>query len=311
MKNSIASLLVILTVCAAPAAFSADYADRIDEQYRVTVPLPEGYAIAPDGENAWSKTYRIGLEKNSPFLLLMSVIRYGNRPIDIDQVKRQVTSTGTKFLSKAVEKELVTHEIASGRVIGYYYELTDPSPKKGEYRKMLQGETLTTRSVLTFTYLFNEENAAERNTVLSIIRGVSVQASPASSDGLSHLRLSPSDFGGRFAVGQELYCNTFQVRTYFSNPEIYDQLLPPLAAKSVQSIEGNGEKGSVLCFKYRGSIEAYRGFFTGLFYGADRGPSQEHPEEMVISNDTMVVFCFGKQSALKEQVKSVIRGRLR
>ncbi len=311
MKNNITALLVILTVCAAPAVFSANYTDRIDERYRVTVPLPDGYAIAPDGENAWSKTYRMGLKKNSPFLLLMSVIRYGNRPINIDEVKRQVISTGTKFLSKAVEKELVTHEIVSGRVIGYYYGLTDPAPKKGEYRKMLQGEILNTRSILTFTYLFNDENAAERETVLSIIRGVSVSFTEKSPAALSHLRLQPSDLGGRCAIGETLYCTTFQVRAYFSNPEIYDRMLPPLAEKSVQSIEGSGEKGSVICFRYRGSIEAYRGFFTGLFYGDDRGPSQEHPEEMVIRGDTMVVFCFQKQSALKDQVKPVILGRLR
>jgi hypothetical protein len=84
------------------------------------------------------------------------------------KVRTFVEQQGRSLLSHAVEKQLVVSPLA-GPNPGYFYSLTDRAPGPGEYRYLTQGAVAVDDLLVTFTFLSNRRDEAERNAVLGAL----------------------------------------------------------------------------------------------------------------------------------------------
>ena len=83
-------------------------------------------------------------------------------------VKTFVEEQGRGLLSHAVEKQLVVNMLPGGN-LGYFYTLTDKAPGPGEYRYMTQGAVAVDDLFVTFTFLSNRRDDAQRSAVLGVL----------------------------------------------------------------------------------------------------------------------------------------------
>jgi hypothetical protein len=84
------------------------------------------------------------------------------------KVKTFVEQQGRGLLGQAVEKQLVVNALAGGNP-GYFYTLTDKAPGPGEYRYMTQGAVAVDDLLVTFTFLSNRRDDAQRGEVLGAL----------------------------------------------------------------------------------------------------------------------------------------------
>jgi|GEM_PF-3877932 len=311
MKKTLALLALFFMITGPLMAGTKEYLDTLDGGCGLTMTLPDSLDIGIHDTKPNVKTYMIGLRGTERFALLVSIINAPSLQPDTAALKKRVLEAGTKLLPRCVEKEVGLVPVNTTEEIGYYYRLTDNNPRPGEFTLLIQGQMLAGKSLVTFTYLFNNDDSAELDTVLSVLKSIKTGCTEKTTASLQNLLLTKSDIGGKAILDKKLICKTFQVQVYYTNPEAYGMLLPPLQEKEIQSVEKGSERGSVMYFRYKENIEKYRGFFTGLFYGDSQGPSMEHPEEFIITGDIMIIFCFPRDSELKKEVISTISNKLK
>lgn len=308
-KESLFTLAIIILL---PCALAArDFRDRLDDGCVAAFSVPDAWEIKAGPAKAWGKTYTVAQKGSRRFTLLMSVMKSGDAPPAPALVREQVEDLGRKALSGASEKRLDLREMTIARGAGFYYRLTAAEPRPEEYLYILQGQAARAKSIVSFTYLFNANNAGEQERVLAAVAGARVTCDDGPSAGLRGLLLRAGDLGDGCALGEELAGRSIRVQHYFLAPDAYAGKVPQPVAKEIQSLEKGGEKGSVMFFKFADSVEGRKAQFTDLFYGTDGGPTDDQPEEFIIHRDTMIVFCFERNSSLKKEAKRVILDRLK
>jgi hypothetical protein len=70
-----------------------------------------------------------------------------------DWIKRQITHIRDLRLLTAAEKDTPLHEIKSKSGLGYWFAITDPAPKPGEYEHLTQGALPAGDLCVSFTVL--------------------------------------------------------------------------------------------------------------------------------------------------------------
>jgi len=303
---SVASALILLPC----ALFARDFRDRLDDGCVAAFTVPDAWEIKAGPAKAWGKTYTVTPKGSRRFTLLMSVMKSGEARPAPALVREQVEDLGRKALSGAAEKRLDLREMTAGEGTGFYYRLTAANPRPEEYLYMLQGQAARAKSIVSFTYLFNASNAGEQERVLAAVAGARVTCDDGTSAGLRGLLLRAGDLDG-CSLGEELAGRSIRVQHYFLAPDAYAGKVPQPVAREIQSVEKGGEKGSVMFFRFADSVEGQKSLFTDLFYGTDGGPADDQPEEFIIHRDTMIIFCFERNSSLKKEVKRVILDRLK
>jgi hypothetical protein len=304
--------LLVFIIPLLPCALSArEFRDRLDGACVAGFTAHDSFEIKAGPAKEWGRTYTIRPRGSKKFTLLVSLIKTPGGPGDGAFIRGQVEEQGKKIMEGAVEKSLEIRELKADGAEGYYYRFTDRNPRPDEYLYLMQGQVGRANSLVAFTYLFNHDNDAEFERVMSTVKSASVTCDENRPGGLRRLMISVGDLKGRGALGRELVCKSIQVQYFFLRPDAYSAMMPPLMEKEIQSVERDGEKGSILYFRYSGNIEDMKGFFTGLFYGPDGAPSADHPEEFIISRDLMVIFSFERNSALKTEMKNIVLEKTR
>lgn len=306
------SLLAFIIPLLLPCALRArDFRDRLDGTCVARFTAHDSFEIKSGPAKDWGRTYTIRPRGNKKFTLLVSVIKTPGGSGGSAFIREQVEEQGKKVMEGAVEKSLEIKELKADGAAGYYYRLTDRSPRPGEFLYMMQGQVGRAETLVTFTYLFNYDNDAELERVMTTVKSASITCDESGRNGLRRLMIAGADLKGRSSLGKDLICKSIQVQFYFLRPDAYSQLMPPVLEKEIQSVERDGDRGSIMFFRYGGDIENMKGFFTGLFYGPDGAPSEDHPEEFIISRDLLVIFGFERNSALKKELKSIVLERIK
>jgi hypothetical protein len=91
-------------------------------------------------------------------------------PLALSAIRATVESSGQRLLSQAVEKKLVIKELRGPEVVGYFYSLTDKTPRANEYKYMIQGVVRLGNLKLTFTILSNVKDGLEQRTALDVLK---------------------------------------------------------------------------------------------------------------------------------------------
>ncbi len=292
--------------------FAYTFHDIIDAAYRVSFSMNNAWEIKKEKASDFGKTYKIHPRGSKSFIMLMSVIKTPERNLDLSFFREQIEEQGKKLLAQSVEKALTINELKDSEnktTIGYFYRLTDSAPAPEGYLYAVQGMLPKEKSFITFTYLFNYENEKELQSIFDTLRSIQVHHD-ASSSKISHLLFSDGELPDTM-VGKDLIAKSIQVMYFFLKTDTYNTALPPLAEKDIQSFETKSEKGSMMIFRYERTIESAKDFFTGLFYGHYKTPSEDNPEEFILKKDTMIIFCFEKGSALGNKVKKRVLEKLK
>ena len=81
-----------------------------------------------------------------------------------------VYETGKKLLVLSKQSELALHEITGTSGKGYFFDLSDKNPKKGEYKFLNQGALAINKLLLIFSLFNNDgEKSTIRNLMLEVI----------------------------------------------------------------------------------------------------------------------------------------------
>ena len=305
-------LLACIILLLLPGLLAArDFRDRLDGACVARFTAHDSFEIKSGLAKDWAGPTRSVPGADKKFTLLVSVIKTPGGPGGSAFIREQVEEQGKKVMEGAVEKSLEVKELKADGAAGYYYRLTDRNPRPGEYLYMMQGQVGRAETLVTFTYLFNYDNDAELERVMTTVKSASITCDGSGQSGLRRLMIASADLKGRGSLGRDLICKSIQVQFYFLRPDAYSQLMPPVLEKEIQSVERDGDRGSIMFFRYGGDIENMKGFFTGLFYGPDGAPSEDHPEEFIISRDLLVIFGFERNSALRKELKSIVLERIK
>ncbi len=122
-------------------------------------------------------------------------------------------------------------------------------------------------------------------------------------------RLEISDLPNGYRFVDKVMCRSIQPSIYYEDPELYNFIFSSPVEKSHQSIEGPGEKGSILYFQYKNNVpKNFVTFLRGLFYGEENKPTKLHPEEFKVKDNLVVVWClYGS----KNEVKSISKNKVK
>jgi hypothetical protein len=96
------------------------------------------------------------------------------------------------------------------------------------------------------------------------------------------------DIGGEYPAD-------IQTSILYKRYDIYKGTLPPLTAKTAQSFECRGQKGTIFYFEFAGSGDRKQAeqFIRPLLWGEDH-PTVEHPEGIEGGDNVLVVISFGR-----------------
>lgn len=89
-----------------------------------------------------------------------------------DRIKVFVKQEGETFLDRAVETQILLQELQGGHSIGYFFTLTDKSPKRGEFRYMTRGAIGVGTLLLSFTHLYHKKDSPSLKEILLMFQEV-------------------------------------------------------------------------------------------------------------------------------------------
>ncbi len=89
-----------------------------------------------------------------------------------DRIKVFVKQEGETLLDRAVETEILLQELQGSHSIGYFFSLTDKSPKRGEFRYMTRGAIGVGNLLLSFTHLYHKKDSPSLKEVFLMLQEV-------------------------------------------------------------------------------------------------------------------------------------------
>lgn len=123
------------------------------------------------------------------------------------------------------------------------------------------------------------------------------------------LRLADTEIPNGYQLTDDSKCISIQACTFFKNPGMYSALIGKIKSKDIQNFEHKNDSGSIMYFEFENDFEQ-QGFLEGLLWGGKK-PTKEHPEEFFTYKNTLIIWSFSANSALKKISKSKIEKTLK
>lgn len=89
-----------------------------------------------------------------------------------ERIKVFVKQEGETLLDRAVETQILLQELQGSHSIGYFFTLTDKSPKRGEFRYMTRGAIGVGTLLLAFTHLYHKKDSPSLKEMLVMLQEV-------------------------------------------------------------------------------------------------------------------------------------------
>jgi hypothetical protein len=251
-------------------------------------------------------TYRVNVGNDS--VLMMTLFPADNR--ELAAIKSMVEMMGRRLLPDSKETELEVLDLRTANALGYYYELSDKHDKPEEYKYISQGYLLVPGGAISFTFLCNDEARTEFTALKKLFNAARIEKDPSYRSPFAGVMITANDVDEGAVFGERLLLKTFQILTYLEAPDAYASIMPPPVAMEVQSIALGDDMGSIIYFKYGEDIGDKAGFLHGLFFGEHEPGSEEHPEEMFLEGDLMIILSYPLDSELKQRLKKRLLEKL-
>jgi hypothetical protein len=119
------------------------------------------------------------------------------------------------------------------------------------------------------------------------------------------LKIKPSTISNEHTVLKELKCQSIQSRLLYDDPSMYSFILGNLKEKAFQTFKFEGQTGSVLYFIVDKETSGSKGFIEGLLWGGSK-PTKEHPEEIIMYGNIMIIISYPYKSAATTYFKKAL-----
>jgi hypothetical protein len=127
--------------------------------------------------NGMTSTIKIGPTGGERFEVLISRTprKNGEESVTPERLLQIVRESGQMAASQSAEQKLDVKEFGPGNWKGYYYRLTDKTPRPNEYKYMTQGAMSEGTILFTFTFLTNSEKAIDQEQFLSLLTSAQLE----------------------------------------------------------------------------------------------------------------------------------------
>jgi hypothetical protein len=104
---------------------------------------------------------------------------------------------------------------------------------------------------------------------------------------------------------------TDQASSLYNQIDMYSMILKIKAIdKKYQSIKSSKDNGTVYYILFDGPADKAKGFAQGLVWGT-KEPNSEHPDEIIVNENLLIILSFKKESKIKEIVKIKIADKIK
>ncbi len=103
---------------------------------------------------------------------------------------------------------------------------------------------------------------------------------------------------------------SIQAHLFYKNPDMYSMIIGKIKSKEVQNFESSNDSGSIMYFEFEDDFSG-ESFLKGLLWGQSNKPTKEHPEEIFIKGNLLIIWSFTKNSELKLLSKKKIEALLK
>ena len=147
----------------------------------------------------------------------------------------------------------------------------------------------------------NQNQSKMKNTLLLIALLITTLGYSQTFDAL---KLTDTDIPEGYTLTEDLKCIAIQAHLLFKNPEMYSALIGKVKSKESQNFNNKKDSGSILFFEFENNFEK-QSFIEGLLWGGKK-PSNQHPEEIFVKDNILIIWSFAQNSPLKEISKNKI-----
>jgi hypothetical protein len=182
------SLVVSFVLLVAGAAFAQDVGLRsfpVPEHGAFKLQVPKSWKdkVSPTaGSTAPTITFTGSGQEKFEMLLTPTWRTWPANPrAAAAEIWLLVQQNAERLKPKAVEKELSPQEISGASSAGYYISVTDPAPKPGEYKYLMQGTLRVGELLVRFTVLTNDGGDSIRRQALALVQSATHASEEASS----------------------------------------------------------------------------------------------------------------------------------
>jgi hypothetical protein len=149
-----------------------NYSFTVSKQNRLKLALHGNWRAGMRQDSTGStSTIKIWPNGGDQFEMLISRIPRKNPrdPVTPEHLLQIVKESGQMAAAQSVEQKLDVKELGPGNWKGYYYRLTDKTPRPNEYKYMTQGAMSEGTALFTFTFLSNSDKVVDQLEFLSLL----------------------------------------------------------------------------------------------------------------------------------------------
>lgn len=103
---------------------------------------------------------------------------------------------------------------------------------------------------------------------------------------------------------------SIQARLFYKNPDMYSMIIGKVKNKEVQNFVSSNDSGSIMYFEFEDDFSG-ESFLKGLLWGQSKKPTNEHPEEIFVKGNLLIIWSFTKNSELKILSKNKVETLLK
>lgn len=123
------------------------------------------------------------------------------------------------------------------------------------------------------------------------------------------IKLTENEIPTEYKLTNEPQCISIQACTFYENPDMYEILIGKLKSKDIQNFENNKDSGSIMYFEFKKKFEM-ESFLKGLLWGGNK-PTGEHPEQIFVKDQILIIYSFPLKSSLVEVSKKKVETELK
>lgn len=123
------------------------------------------------------------------------------------------------------------------------------------------------------------------------------------------LKLTENEIPNGYKLTKESKCISIQACTFYESPGMYSGLIGKVKSKEIQNFENKKDSGSIMYFEFEKDFEM-KGFLEGLLWGGKKS-TKEHPEEIFVWKNILIIWSFSQNSELKKISKEKIELELK
>jgi hypothetical protein len=115
--------------------------------------------------------------------------------------------------------------------------------------------------------------------------------------GFEKLKLTDTEVPDKYKATKKILYKSVQAINFYNDTDLYS-FIGEIKSKDYQSFKSKDDEGTIFYFEFEQEFKG-QGFVEGLLWG-DKKASKEHPEEIFIKDNILIIWSFSENSELKK-----------